>query len=101
MKRFIKILLFILLILGIEVVKAETFVEGNYISGEYITKKKDGKIHYLTIQYLKDSKGNIVYCLEPYTKFVEGKSYTSYETITFYDVNGDTIAELGSEKRIN
>ena len=79
MKRFIRFLFFILLILGIEVVKAETFVEGNYLSGEYISKKKDGKIHYLTLQYLKDSSGSIVYCLEPYTKFAEGKSNTSYE----------------------
>jgi len=75
-KKIIFVLL--LTIFCLSVVKAESFVEGSYISGEYISKKKDGVIHYLTLQYLKDSNGNIVYCLEPYTKFAEGKSYTSY-----------------------
>ena len=79
MKNFIKILLLSIVFFGFEIVKAETFVEVSYLSGEYISKKKDGKIHYLTLQYLKDSNGNIVYCLEPYTKFAEGKSYTTYE----------------------
>ncbi len=78
MKRILIIGL-LLFFISFSFVKAETFVEGNYLSGEYISKRKDGSIHYLTVQYLKDSKGNIVYCLEPYTKFVEGKSYTSYE----------------------
>ena len=78
MKKYILFILLIVL-MGLEIVKAETFVEGKFISGEYISKKKDGKIHYLTVQFLKDSNGNIVYCLEPYTKFVEGKSYTSFE----------------------
>ena len=72
------IFLLCLFVISLVVVRAESFVEGSFISGEYISKKKDGAIHYLTVQYLKDSKGNIVYCLEPYTKFAEGKSYTSY-----------------------
>ena len=75
-KKIVFILLMAIFCLG--VVKAESFVEGNFISGEYISKKKDGAIHYLTVQFLKDNNGSIVYCLEPYTKFVEGKSYTSY-----------------------
>ncbi len=63
---------------GFGFVKAETFYEGDYISGEYINKVIDGKTYYLTMQYIKDSKGNIVYCLEPFVKFVDGKAYTEY-----------------------
>lgn len=59
-------------------VLAETFYEGDYISGEYINKVIDGKTYYLTMQYIKDSKGNIVYCLEPFVKFIDGKAYTQY-----------------------
>ena len=92
MKYKVLFLLFIAIIC-LSVVKAESFVEGNFISGEYISKKKDGAIHYLTVQYLKDSQGNIVYCLEPYTKFVEGKSYTSYIG------NIDGYKGLSSDKR--
>ena len=63
---------------GVGFVKAETFYEGDYISGEYINKVIDGKTYYLTMQYIKDSKGNIVYCLEPFVKFIDGKAYTEY-----------------------
>lgn len=59
-------------------VKAETFYEGSYISSEYINKVIDGKTYYMTMQYIKDSKGNIVYCLEPFVTFENGKSYTEY-----------------------
>lgn len=59
-------------------VKAETFYEGNYINSEYINKVIDGKTYYMTMQYIKDSKGNIVYCLEPFVTFEDGKSYVEY-----------------------
>lgn len=59
-------------------VNAETFFEGNYISGEYINKEINGVTYYMTMQYIKDSRGNIVYCLEPFVTFSEGKSYVSY-----------------------
>lgn len=59
-------------------VKAETFFEGEYLTGEYIKKKNNGVTYYMTMQFVRDSNGNIVYCLEPYTKFEEGKAYTEY-----------------------
>ncbi len=65
MKKALKIVVLLLILFAYKYVYAEEFVEGNFISGEYISKKKDGAIHYMTVQYLKDSKGNIVYCLEP------------------------------------
>ncbi len=91
------IFLICLLLISFSLVKAETFVEGSFISGEYISKKKDGAIHYLTVQYLKDSNGNIVYCLEPYTKFVEGKSYTSYVG----DLNGYNSLSSAKKRKIS
>ncbi len=59
-------------------VNAETFYEGSYINSEYINKVIDGKTYYMTMQYIKDTKGNIVYCLEPFVTFENGKSYTEY-----------------------
>ena len=97
MKRIKYLLLFIICFLCIKVVYAETFVEGKYLSGEYISKRKDGAIHYLTLQYLKDSNGDIVYCLEPYTKFVSGKSYTSYEG----DLNGYNDLSENQKRKIS
>ncbi len=59
-------------------VKAETFVEGSFINGEYINKVKDKKTYYMTMQFIKDSQGRIVYCLEPFVDFKTGQSYNEY-----------------------
>jgi hypothetical protein len=93
----IMVMFILLLIISVGFVKAESFVEGNFISGEYISKRKDGAIHYMTVQYLKDSNGNIVYCLEPYTKFVEGKSYTSFEG----DISGYNDLSEAQKRKIS
>ncbi len=60
-------------------VQAESFVESNYINGEFINKVKDNKTYYMTMQFIKDSKGRIVYCLEPFVDFKTGQSYEEYE----------------------
>ena len=60
------------------IVKAETFYEGEFITGEYINKVIDGKTYYMTMQYIKDSTNNIVYCLEPFVTFENGKVYKEY-----------------------
>lgn len=80
MKGILSKILFCLgcFILFFSVANAETFYEGDYINGEYINKVIDGKTYYMTMQYIEDNKGNIVYCLEPFTKFIDGKSYTEY-----------------------
>ena len=49
------------LFLFVGIVRAETFYEGEYITGEYINKVIDGKTYYMTMQYIKDSTNNIVY----------------------------------------
>lgn len=59
-------------------VRAENFYEGEYLN-EYVKKKNNGVTYYMTMQFIRDEKGNIVYCLEPFTKFVEGKAYTDFE----------------------
>ncbi|MGN1372047.1 MAG: Cys-Gln thioester bond-forming surface protein [Candidatus Coprovivens sp.] len=86
MKKILKSLMFVIgmffMIIG--VVKANTFYEGSYISGEYINKEINGKTYYMTMQYIKDDKGNIVYCLEPFVSFENGKSYKLYEDIYEY-----------------
>ena len=88
-----KIVLSLLLVFSffsfIDLVKAETFFEGEFLSGEYLKKKIDNKYHYLTLQYIKDSKGNIVYCLEPYVMFEEGKIYTDTDISDYNDLPWD------------
>jgi len=59
-------------------VKAESFYDSDYLSGEYITKVKNNKTYYMTVQFIKDSKGRIVYCLEPFVDFSKGQSYKEY-----------------------
>lgn len=80
MKKLIKQMVFgigcFLFVFGL--VRAETFYEGDYISGEYINKVISGKTYYMTMQYIKDTKGNIVYCLEPFITFEDGKVYQEY-----------------------
>lgn len=79
MKKLLKVFIIICIFLITKVVSAEEFIEGDYITGAYINKVKDGVTHYMTMQYIRDSNGNVVYCLEPFIKFEEGKSYTMYE----------------------
>ena len=79
MKRLLYGLLGILLIINVRFVKAESFVEGKFISGQYVNKVKNGVINYATMQFIRDNNGNIVYCLEPYVLFNEGDDYTKYE----------------------
>ncbi len=75
-----KILYGLLMIFScISLVRAESFVEGKFISGEYVNKVKNGVTNYVTMQYIKDNNGNIVYCLEPYILFKEGDNYDKYE----------------------
>ena len=87
MKRFVKSIVFGLFVFFTisSIVKAETFYEGEYISGEYINKVIDGKTYYMTMQFIKDSNGNIVYCLEPFVKFVDGKIYEEYSNLDEYN----------------
>jgi hypothetical protein len=79
MKKIGLFLLSIISFLGfLTYVKAESFYEGEYLT-EYIKKKNNGVTYYMTMQFIRDSKGDIVYCLEPYTKFAEGKIYNEIQ----------------------
>lgn len=80
MKKIFLILSIGILLWGVKVMASDdTFYEGNYINGEYINKKIDGKTYYMTMQFIKDNNGNIVYCLEPFVSFENGQSYVKYE----------------------
>ena len=80
MKKIIYgIVMGIMMVFGLSFVSAESFVEGSFISGEYVSKVKNGVTHYLTMQFIKDSKGNVVYCMEPYVTFQNGSNYKEYE----------------------
>ena len=72
-------------------VRAESFYEGEYLT-EYIKKKNNGVTYYMTMQFIRDSKGDIVYCLEPYTKFAEGKIYNEIQgDLTSYSSLPDEV----------
>ena len=76
----IKKLLFMysLLLFG-NVVYAEKFTIGDYISGEYVKMVSDDTSKYLTIQRINDSNGNFVYCIEPFILVDENtEEYTTY-----------------------
>lgn len=71
-----KILFFIFcfsLVLG--EVKAEKFYEGDFIAGEYVNKVSGGRTYYMTMQFIRDSNGNVLYCLEPFVKFNPNNDY--------------------------
>ncbi len=76
----IKKILFILSLFFIgNVVYAEKFTIGDYISGEYIKMVNDETSKYLTIQKINDSRGNFVYCIEPFILVDEStEDYTTY-----------------------
>lgn len=76
MGRYLKYLIvFIFFFIFINRVEAIRFYEGNFISGEYVSKKKDGVIYYMTMKYLIDGNGNPVYCVEPFVKFNQNDDY--------------------------
>ena len=80
MKKILLLIIIGILFYGVNVkADSETFYEGEYINGEYINKKIDGKTYYMTMQFIRDSKGDIVYCLEPFVSFENGKTYIKYE----------------------
>lgn len=86
MKKIMFIFALLISMLTISSVKADTFQEAEYISGEYINKEQNGKTYYLTVQFIKNEKGEIVYCLEPFKTFTSGTGYSgsnfSYEYYT-------------------
>lgn len=78
-KIFYGFVMGIMMFIGMSFVYAESFVEGSFINGEFVSKVKGGVTYYLTMQFIKDSKGNIVYCMEPYVTFNPGSNYKEIE----------------------
>ena len=67
MERLLKRIFFIfIMFLSINVVKAEQFKIGEYIDGEYVKMVSSDTSKYLTIQIIRDSNSNFVYCIEPF-----------------------------------
>ena len=91
-KYFKYLLLFIFFFIFINRVEAIRFYEGDYISGEYISKKKDGVIHYMTMKYLIDGNGNPVYCVEPFVKFNQYDDYNMSDPYLNY--SNDVIRRI-------
>lgn len=79
MKRIIFCLSVMISFFIIGNVKAETFTEGAWINGEYISKVKDGRTYFLTAQFIQDNQGEAIYCLEPFVDFQSGSDYVKYE----------------------
>lgn len=88
----IYIFIFMFFFIFINKVEAIRFYEGDYISGEYVSKKKDGVIHYMTMKYLLDNNGNPVYCIEPFIKFNESDDY--YLSDPYLNYSNDIIRKI-------
>ena len=89
-----KILFIIFLFISIGRVDALNFYEGDFITGEYINKVDGNKTYYMTMQYIHDGNGNIVYCIEPFTKFYENYNYQLTDPYLNYDSNTLRRVEL-------
>lgn len=83
-----KILIFLMAFIGINVitsinVNAESFYEGDYIDGIYVTKEKGGTKYYQKARFFNQSgTGQFSYCVEPFAMFNENGVYTSSITAT-------------------
>lgn len=78
-----KILIFLIAFIGINIlssmnVNAESFYEGSYIDGVYVTKEKGGTKYYQKARFFNQSgTGQFSYCVEPFAMFNENGAYTS------------------------
>ena len=80
MIKLLKSIFFIIAFFScINYLHAEQFKEGEFLQGEYINKKDGNKTYYMTVQFIKDEYGNIVYCLEPFKKFKNNMVYSRHE----------------------
>lgn len=80
-KLFKRIFFAFIMFLLVNVVKAEQFKIGEYIDGEYIKMVSDTTSKYLTIQIIRDSNNNFVYCIEPYVLVDENETnYVIHES---------------------
>lgn len=79
-KNYFKIIFIFVLFFIVEIVKAEQFTIGEYITGEYVKMVGHGTTKKLTIQRITDSNGNFVYCLEPFVLVDEDRTdYVTYK----------------------
>ena len=63
MVKVLKRIVFVFaMFLSFSIVKAEQFKVGEYIEGEYIKMVSNNTTKYLTIQIIRDSNDNFVYC---------------------------------------
>lgn len=96
---FIKKVIFIFFIFFCcSYVRAEQFKIGEYISGEYVKMVGKDTSKYLTIQIIKDSNSNFVYCIEPFELVDESFSdYIAYES----DLTGYKSLSEEQKRRIS
>lgn len=87
--RFIFFIFCFSLILG--KVNAQKFYEGDFIAGEYVNKVSGGKTYYMTMQFIRDINGNVLYCLEPFVKF---NPNNDYQTDSLPSLNNDVIRKV-------
>ena len=88
MVKVLKRIVFVfVMFLSFSIVKAEQFKVGEYIEGEYIKMVSNNTTKYLTIQIIRDSNDNFVYCIEPFVLVDENeKDYVTYESdLSLYD----------------
>ncbi len=98
MKKILNLFILFLSLISIRIiVNAETFRATDLIEDIYISRVHNGKDDPFYGQYIEDSKGNIVYCLEPYVNLVDDDP--SYSEVG--DVNNYTRLNKAQIRRIS
>ena len=85
--------LFLMLFCFVSNIKAATFYEGDYISGDYVKKEKNGIVKYKQSKFIRLSgSGKAVYCIEPFTILNTNVDYTDVEEIN--ELSSSTLQRL-------
>lgn len=79
-KLLFTIFIFFSFVVCINASTSSSFHTGNWISNVYINKVKDGIIHYKQAIFIKDDKGEIAYCVEPFENLNTNGSYNGYDS---------------------
>ena len=74
-KKLIGVASILLFLIGIDIVKAERFQIGNYITSTYVKMIEGDNTKYLTVQFIKSTNNEITYCIEPFILLDEQIDY--------------------------
>lgn len=78
MKKKLLIIIVIITTILCSRVKATTFKETDYLTGEFIHMSGNGITKDFTMRLMKDDKDTIAYCIEPFVQLNSTGKYTTY-----------------------